>query len=335
MRVGLTASTIGHALVIAWGLISLPSAKPFPSEQVESLPVDILSVDEFTKLTKGVKTAELRPDPSPADPVPEKKPEAENPGKSEADKPSPKPEEKKVAALPPAAAPPPAPTPPTPKPPEQKPAEKAPEPPAPPAPTPEAAAPEPAPAPEPEAAPEPMRTDLPTPPSKPTPPKRTEAPRPEPATPTNPAQPAPPTDKKFDADQVAALLNKVEPSGGGTKSSPKPASLGSPTGRAEKMTQGELDALRGQIARCWSPPVGAIGAEALVVSIQMELNEDGSLAGSPRVLNSDSDPSFRAAADSAIRAVRRCAPYTLPPEKYAAWRDVKVNFDPRQMLGGW
>ena len=39
------------------------------------------------------------------------------------------------------------------------------------------------------------------------------------------------------------------------------------------------------------------------------------------------------AADSAVRAVYQCQPYELPSEKYAVWRDMILNFDPRQMYG--
>ena len=40
----------------------------------------------------------------------------------------------------------------------------------------------------------------------------------------------------------------------------------------------------------------------------------------------------RAAAEAARRAVSRCAPYNLPAEKYEAWAEVIVNFDPSEMF---
>ena len=45
------------------------------------------------------------------------------------------------------------------------------------------------------------------------------------------------------------------------------------------------------------------------------------------------DPYFRAASESAIRAVKMCGPYKLPVEKYDAWNDVIVTFDPTKMAG--
>ena len=71
------------------------------------------------------------------------------------------------------------------------------------------------------------------------------------------------------------------------------------------------------------------------VTIGIDLLPDGSLAAEPRVLDTGFDPLSQIAAESAIRAVRICAPYDmLPPEKYSAWRDIEFIFDPREMLGG-
>ena len=46
------------------------------------------------------------------------------------------------------------------------------------------------------------------------------------------------------------------------------------------------------------------------------------------------DSAFRAAADSALRALRnpRCSPLKLPPEKYDQWKTIVINFDPQDML---
>jgi len=48
-----------------------------------------------------------------------------------------------------------------------------------------------------------------------------------------------------------------------------------------------------------------------------------------------SHPAFTAASESALRAVRSCAPYSfLPVAKYEAWKDVIIDFDPRDMFRG-
>ncbi|MBK5949576.1 hypothetical protein CH339_03515 [Rhodobium orientis] len=134
---------------------------------------------------------------------------------------------------------------------------------------------------------------------------------------------------------MAALLNKVQPAGGGSQRNSQPASLGARRGNDNaKMTQSELDSLRGQIGRCWSPPIGAAEAEGLLVKVKMQLNRDGTVAAPPKVINTGSSQFFPAAASAATRAVLRCQPYQLPADKYDAWEEVIVNFDPREMLGG-
>jgi hypothetical protein len=39
-------------------------------------------------------------------------------------------------------------------------------------------------------------------------------------------------------------------------------------------------------------------------------------------------------AESARRAVDRCSPLSLPPGKYAVWRDIDMNFHPEDAISG-
>jgi hypothetical protein len=58
------------------------------------------------------------------------------------------------------------------------------------------------------------------------------------------------------------------------------------------------------------------------------------LQAPPELTNSGNSPYFQVAAEAAMRAVRRCEPYSMPPEKYGAWREIILNFDPSQMFRG-
>jgi len=172
----------------------------------------------------------------------------------------------------------------------------------------------------------------------PKPEKKAEAPKPQPK-PSVPARkpepPKPAPKQEFDTDNIAALLNKIPDA----KDEPKPQELAEETKPVRGQTNGadmtmsvnELDALRARISDCWTPPPGGLGADAIVVKIRLKLNEDGTLEGYPTVTNQGSSPFFQAAADSAVRAVYQCQPYTLPAEKYALWRDMILNFDPSLM----
>jgi hypothetical protein len=46
-----------------------------------------------------------------------------------------------------------------------------------------------------------------------------------------------------------------------------------------------------------------------------------------------SDPYFRSAAESALRAVLNCGrrPLPLSPEKYNTWKSMSLRFDPRDL----
>ena len=104
----------------------------------------------------------------------------------------------------------------------------------------------------------------------------------------------------------------------------------------QKMTMSEEDALRRQLEGCWNVPFGAKDAQDLNVEIFMVINPDRTLREA-RVVNRaryNSDTFFRAAADSAMRAVRSpsCSPFALPPDKYDVWKSTTVNFNPREMF---
>ncbi|ODT29382.1 MAG: hypothetical protein ABS35_08595, partial [Kaistia sp. SCN 65-12] len=136
-------------------------------------------------------------------------------------------------------------------------------------------------------------------------------------------------DKEFDADAISALLNKQKASGGGAKRSQKQASLGGErsTGGAT-LSQNEMDALRQKLGGCWSIPAGVDDAATLKVSVKFQLDRSGMLQGRPQVVagGAASGPG-RTAAESAVRAVQKCAPFNLPAEKYNTWAEVVVNFD--------
>jgi len=98
----------------------------------------------------------------------------------------------------------------------------------------------------------------------------------------------------------------------------------------------EIDALRQHIAKCWNPPIGAKDAENLKIEIEVTMNQDGTpRAASIGSRSNLSDPFYRAAAESALRAVnnRRCWPYPLSPETYDQWQNMTLVFDPRELLG--
>ncbi|MDX2158494.1 MAG: cell envelope integrity protein TolA [Hyphomicrobiaceae bacterium] len=91
--------------------------------------------------------------------------------------------------------------------------------------------------------------------------------------------------------------------------------------------------MRQAVSRCWNINAGLDGIQQMVVKVEVRLNAQGDLVGQPRVVNSQPSPVFRDAADSAVRALVQCAPYTLPPDKFAGgWEHMVLTFDPARMF---
>jgi hypothetical protein len=93
-----------------------------------------------------------------------------------------------------------------------------------------------------------------------------------------------------------------------------------------------IQALSRQIKPHWNAPSG-VDTELLVTELAFELNEDGTLAGRPRVLrqsgiNASNRPQASLHAERAIRAVQLAAPFDLPAEYYNAWKSIRgARFD--------
>src|SRR5579864_7508696 len=148
----------------------------------------------------------------------------------------------------------------------------------------------------------------------------------------------PPRDAaKFNADQVAALLDKRDPQRqmAAAETVNNQASLGAASGGAAQLSQSEIDALRARISSCWSPPPGINADSKIIVSLRILLKQDGSLAQQPILVQATPSPLGPPLAESAKRAVLACQPFTmLKPEHYEQWKDIQLDFNPQILLGG-
>jgi hypothetical protein len=131
------------------------------------------------------------------------------------------------------------------------------------------------------------------------------------------------------APSEEAPPRRESPASGRASSQPK-APLGA------SLSASEVDLIRAQIERCWDVPTGARDAKNLVVVIRVSVNPDGSVRTATIVDRGrlESDPYFRAAAESARRALFNplCTPLHLPPDKYPLWRNMVLNFSPKDIL---
>ncbi len=155
--------------------------------------------------------------------------------------------------------------------------------------------------------------------------------QPQPLPPKKPVHQQP----KFDADQIAALLDKREPQRNAAAGANLNAqgSLGTARGTAAQLSQSEIDALRQRLMSLWNPPVGAQDADQFQVTIRIRFKRDGTLEMGPQVLTSGQGARFNAIRDSAVRAVLIGQPFTmLRPEHYDTWKEMDFTFDTKEMF---
>jgi colicin import membrane protein len=341
MRVGLVASAAAHALLIAFGLVSL-GATPLRPDVVESIEVDIIPITEFTNIREGTLDSTVIETETPSAVEDDTPAEIAQPtGNTEQDQPAP--EETPT---------------PTPVPVTNTAPEPVPQPSPDPVPTPEPVmAPVPAPArePEPEPEPEPAPEPTPEPEPEPAPPEPAPVePAPLAAEPVTeaPAEVAPPPvpvmrtasiDQKRaqfreaqqaaaqqpeapeaqEADQISSIINNEDSRGAVTGEGGQPTT-GKPTGNAATLTQSERAALVAQIKACMSVPPGSLEA-GVTTQLMFSLGPDGSLRGDPQIVRAPASQIEEAFARAAVRAVKRCGPYTV-----AAGQDISALFDPRE-----
>lgn len=103
-------------------------------------------------------------------------------------------------------------------------------------------------------------------------------------------------------------------------------------GTDDQLSATILQALVQRIRECWVVPPGAREA-SIIVKLRFALNPDGSIAGTPMVMNATQDPLYDVTARSAVAAVMSCQNYDfLPQDKYDLWKDLIINFNPNMMF---
>lgn len=353
MQIGLVISSFLHVALLSWALLSFSAPKTLTVADIESVPVSIVPIEDLTKVLEGVKEATAKKKPAPKKTeIQTKVQDAQNTGENAVDLKSlnvPTPSDVEVVSKAPPKA---EDTPkltaePSPKAEPVRQIEPKPE-------TNATTATEIAALPK-EAAPltlDPVKEAIQS--SEPEAEKRVELPKTGPVPvlreQTAPAKTATSPERKktevakketasaktsdFNSDEIASLLNKQDAQGGGAKRSVKDAGLGVKTLKpAGKLSQSEMDALRGQIQKYWNIIPGLADGGEIRVTVSMQLDRSGNILGQPDVNATGGSQSARTTlAGSARRAVLRAQPYNLPLDKYDTWSEVIVNFDPSQLF---
>ena len=328
----LVASIALHVLVLGWGIVTFGTRLvEVPPE--ESLPVDIISADQLSKITHGIKSgekdkpkpkvekvAEAQPVDDAVGKITEKKeiitesapPKPQEPVEKPVEKPDPpKPKPKPVAESKPKEPP--------------KPQDKKPDP-----------------AKEDPMAelikkqetkkPETKKPEIKKPETKPTPKQETKA---------APAQ-TPPKPKQehvyeYNESRISALLTKQAPqrqalTGAVENAS---ASFGTAHGKDTTLSASEMGQLIARLSELWIVPNAGSPdrRKEMTVVIRFQLTRDRRLAGPPVVVSRGNSQLAQVCAEAAVRAVLQGAPYNmLRDATYDKWSDMQVTFDPDLMF---
>ncbi|KRR18034.1 cell envelope integrity protein TolA [Bradyrhizobium retamae] len=290
------ASVALHVLVLGWVMLSF-STKALEMPPEESVAVDVVSSDQLAKVMAGMKTGK-KENPKPlVEKVAEAKPVDDAVGKIT----------EKAPVVTETAAPP------QPKI-EEKPVEKKPDPPK------VVEKPK----------EEPKQVE-----QKPDPPKvdpigdtlKKEEKKPPPKPPVQAAKPPEPqkqriVERHFDQNQIAALLDKRDPSRQATTGDTlnSNAALGTAKGAAADNSATWGSMFQRQVERCWKKPYGGIESQKPEVAFAIRLKRDGTLEGAPVPEGVPATPFLRVYQESALRAIIECQPYKLPAAFYEEWK---------------
>jgi hypothetical protein len=314
---GLAGSTALHGALLALIVLGFASAPKF-ADSPESIPIETITLSDLNQVTNGEKEAKPAPQPPPTPPQPPQDVRA-------ADQPAPTPPTKPEPAPPPKPEPAPPP----------KVAEATPPPKPEPTTTPMA---EPTPPPRPETAPTPKVVTEEAPTQPPPRPKTIEAPPEQ----TKTAPEKPKSAHYYDASAIAKLIGQSKPSTPAIAPSQTASATpqGLPHHDAPRMSLSLASALDAWLTEsylnCWTPPPGMPEGDTYVAQIKVIFNPDGSLSGRPVLLNPPTDPAWRAHAESAMRAVRKCDPLKVPAQYapyFDQWKVETIHFDPRETQG--
>lgn len=99
----------------------------------------------------------------------------------------------------------------------------------------------------------------------------------------------------------------------------------------QKLTTSLLNNFRNDVTKCWNVPQGASEVPNLTVQVRIKLSRNGTIVGTPTVLNPTKGDVIEAVENSVRKAIVRCAPYRTfkdYPQLYDAWSDLTVLFLP-------
>jgi hypothetical protein len=138
----------------------------------------------------------------------------------------------------------------------------------------------------------------------------------------------------FDKMLGGAINDLKRSSGKGSK-----GSGGGSFGQGNSLTDADYEVISSQIYPHWVVPSGVRDAENIIIEMRVQLRENGEvIPSSVKILDEKkyaTDYVFRAAADSARRAILEASPLKISKDKIELFRDFILRFNIKEALGGY
>jgi hypothetical protein len=98
----------------------------------------------------------------------------------------------------------------------------------------------------------------------------------------------------------------------------------------EKSERPELAGFKARLKECWRPP--APSGHQLSAALRVSLRIDGSLAGSPELVEVSAAPEAIALVTTAKQALAACGPFGfMPADSYDSWKALSLTFSPEDI----
>jgi outer membrane biosynthesis protein TonB len=160
------------------------------------------------------------------------------------------------------------------------------------------------------------------------PPSQQAQPQPQPE--QTAAQPPPPDQQPAGVREMPPDMNRLAEMLGLPISDA--GSSGTTDARMSKFTEGVKE-FKAQVRKCLTLPPGIAPNQRIKMVIRVQLTRSGALAGDPAVMDAVNPSVGYPLMQSVMKALRQCAPYNLPADKYNDWRVLDIDFSPDQMTG--
>ena len=128
------------------------------------------------------------------------------------------------------------------------------------------------------------------------------------------------------AEDISAIINRDDSTGATTGQGGSPT-LGDTGGTSASLSQSEIAGLVGKIKQFWIL-LPSETESGLTVTLRVNLNPDGSVAGTPQVIANDPSPTGLSMGRAAQRAVLQAAPFSLSADSYNEWREIEITLRP-------